>query len=72
MMYYTQSHGTTAQIPVIALSGANAQTADQLVKAVAEYGFVFVKGEGLGFTAQILNDTFALVSLEHTISIHSS
>jgi hypothetical protein len=71
-MDHTQSNGTTAQIPVIDLSGADAQTADQLVKAVAEYGFVFVKGEGLDFTAQILNDTFALVSLAHTISCYSS
>ncbi|KAL2048107.1 hypothetical protein N7G274_000018 [Stereocaulon virgatum] len=59
-MEYGPSNSTTAQIPVIDLSEADAQTADQLVKAVAEYGFVFVKGEEMDFTAQILNDTFAL------------
>ena len=67
----TQSNGISLQIPVIDLSGGNAQTADKLVEAVAQYGFVFVKGEEVGFTSQILDDTFALVSLEPNLSIIS-
>lgn len=57
----TQSNGQNLQIPVIDLSHATASTADKLIDAVSRYGFVFVKGEGLGFTSRILDDTFALV-----------
>ena len=57
----SQTNGLNLQIPVIDLSHATAQTADKLIDAVSRYGFVFVKGEGLGFTSQILDDTFALV-----------
>lgn len=57
-----QSNGSSLQIPVIDLSQASeAEIADQLVDAVARYGFVFIKGEGTDFTKQIVNDTFALV-----------
>lgn len=57
-----RSNGSSLQIPVIDLSEASeANTADQLVDAVARYGFVFIKGEGTGFTKQIFDDTFALV-----------
>lgn len=38
-----------------------ADKADQLVDAVARYGFVFVRGEGIGFTRHILDNAFALV-----------
>ena len=60
-MDLSQRNGTNLQIPVIDLSQATAQTADKLIDAVSRYGFVFVKGEGLGFTSQMLDDTFALV-----------
>ena len=69
-MNSTQSNGTSLQIPVIDLSGANTQTADKLIDAVAQVGFVFVNGEGLGFTSQTLNDMFALVSSEHVMSCY--
>ncbi|CAD6594320.1 MAG: hypothetical protein ASARMPRED_009144 [Alectoria sarmentosa] len=58
-----RSNGSSAQtqIPVIDISEASAaDTADQLVDAVARYGFVFVRGEGLGFTRHILDNAFAL------------
>lgn len=57
----TQNKGQNLQIPVIDLSHATATTADGLIDAVSRYGFVFVKGEGLGFTSKILDDIFALV-----------
>lgn len=66
----TQSKGTSLQIPVIDLSGANAQIADKLIDAIAQVGFVFVNGEGLGFTSQTLNDVFALVSSKHVMSCY--
>ena len=53
------------QIPVIDISEAGeAETADQLVDAIARYGFVFVKGDEIVFTRQILDDVFALVRPE--------
>lgn len=65
--------GPDFNIPVIDVSHASAaDTADQLVDAVARYGFAFVRGEGLGFTRQILDDGFALVrskQLLHRLTI---
>lgn len=52
------SDGSSPQIPVIDISQYNVQTADVLVSAVARYGFVFVKGQALGFTSGILDDIF--------------
>lgn len=48
-------------IPVIDISHEDEETASYLVEAAANYGFVFVKGE-LGFTPEVVNDAFALVS----------
>ena len=60
------------QIPVIDISEASeADTADQLVDAVARYGFVFVKGEEIGFKRQILDDTFALVRPKQFLDIQT-
>lgn len=57
-----RSNGSNLQIPVIDISEVSAaDAADQLVDAVARYGFVFVRGEGIGFTRQILDNAFALV-----------
>ncbi|KAF6222139.1 hypothetical protein HO133_001225 [Letharia lupina] len=56
-----RSNGSSLQIPVIDISEASAaDTAGQLVDAVARYGFVFVRGEGIGFTKQTLDNAFAL------------
>ena len=65
----TQSNGQNLQIPVIDLSHATATTADKLVDAVSRYGFVFVKSKGLGFTSEIIDDTFALVSQKPRIFV---
>lgn len=56
------SNDSSLQIPVIDIFEASAaDTADQLVDAVARSGFVFVRGQGIHFTRQILDDAFALV-----------
>lgn len=56
------SNGSSLKIPAVDISEASeADTADQLVDAVAQYGFVFIKGEKIGFTKRILDDIFALV-----------
>ena len=57
-----QGNDSSLRIPVIDISKASAAgTADQLVDAIAQYGFVFVRGKGIGFTRQIIDDAFALV-----------
>ena len=52
------------KIPVIDLPNTDIDEATgfALVDACAKYGFVFVKGKGLGFTADVLDNTFELVS----------
>ena len=51
------------QIPVIDLpqSGGDEDTGTALVDACAKYGFVFVRGEGLGFSFNALDEAFELV-----------
>ena len=51
-------------IPVIDLSSADTYDGTDgspIVDAAAKYGFIFVKGEALGFSQLLLNDIFALV-----------
>ena len=64
-----RSNDPTIQIPVIDISEAieadAVDTAERLVDAITRYGFVFVKGEGLGFTRSILDNVFALVRSKH-------
>ena len=56
------SNGLSSHIPVIDISQNDTETmAHFIVKAVAESGFVFVKGQDLGFTSQILDNVFNLV-----------
>ena len=56
---------SSLQIPVIDISDAASEdTADQLVDAVARYGFVYVRGEGIGFTKHIIDNAFKLVKTE--------
>ena len=60
-----ESNVSSLQIPVIDISDADAEeTADQLVDAVARYGFAFVRGEGIGFTKPVLDNAFELVKAE--------
>ena len=66
-----KSNDSNIQIPVIDISEASAadtvDTADRLVDAITRYGFVFVKGEGIGFTRPILDKVFALVRSKHSL-----
>ena len=62
-MCITNSNGSSLHIPVIDISREDAQTADLLVGACAQYGFVFVKGQELGFTSKLLDGTFDVVSV---------
>ena len=48
-------------IPVIDIRNEDSQTGEQLIEAVSTWGFVFVRGPGLGFSAQAINDVFQLV-----------
>lgn len=48
-------------IPVIDISNEDAQTGIELVEAVEKWGFVFVRGEGLGFKLQDIEGAFELV-----------
>ncbi len=57
------NNGSNLEIPLIDLSREDLQTADLLVEALAKYGFAFVRGQGLGFDSEILNDMFDLVIL---------
>ena len=60
-----ESNVSSLRIPVIDISDADAEdTADQLVDAVARYGFAFVRGEGIGFTKPVLDNAFELVKPE--------
>ena len=60
-----ESNVSSLQIPVIDISDADAEdTADQLVYAVARYGFAFVRGEGTAFTKPVLDNAFELVNPE--------
>ena len=62
MMGDKESDVLSLPIPVIDISNANTEdTADQLVDAVARYGFAFVRGEGIGFTKPVLDNAFELV-----------
>lgn len=49
-------------IPVIDISNEDVRTGIELVDAVEKWGFVFVRGEGLGFKLQDIEGAFQLVS----------
>ncbi len=51
------------RIPVMDLSHGTAQIGDLLVNAVSEWGFVFVRSVGSGFTPEVIDRTFELVRL---------
>lgn len=48
-------------IPVIDISNEDARTGIELVDAVEKWGFVFVRGQGLGFKIQDIEGAFELV-----------
>lgn len=49
-------------IPVIDILNANAQTAETLIEAVVKWGFVYIKAHGSGFTPDVIENMFQLVS----------
>ena len=53
-----------AQIPVIDLSGDEEHVGNELLEAVMKWGFVFIHGEALGFSPQVIEDTFDLVTID--------
>lgn len=61
---YLTMHTSTKNasfIPIIDISNANAQTGDDLVNAVTEWGFVYIRGIGVGFTKETIDRMFQLV-----------
>ena len=69
-MSITNGHDTL-HIPVIDISSSNKQIGHELLDAVVQYGFVFIKSSGLGLDAETVNHMFDIVShsssLEHKI-----
>lgn len=57
------SPASDVQIPVIDLSGDGEQVGDELIAAFRKWGFVFVRGEALGFEKQAIETTFDLVKI---------
>ena len=49
-------------IPVINISNANARTAEQLIEAVVKWGFVYIEAHGSGFTPDVIENMFQIVS----------
>ena len=60
-MAVTNGHDTV-HIPVIDISSAKEQVGHELLDAVVQYGFVFIKSSGLGLDAQTVNQMFDIVS----------
>ena len=58
------------QIPVIDISDPDDQTADDLVAAVANSGFVFIRSLGTGFDADLIDDIFGLVLLSKILQLY--
>ena len=61
----TANECSRAQIPLIDLSGDEQRVGNELLEAVMKWGFVFIRGEALGFSPQVIEDTFDLVT-SHT------
>lgn len=55
------SNTADLSIPVIDISNEDANTGIELVDAVEKWGFVFVRGDGLGFKPQDIEGAFQLV-----------
>ena len=51
----------TSPIPVIDISAICEQTGHELVEAAAHYGFIFIKSKSVGFSADVIDQMFALV-----------
>ena len=49
------------QIPVIDISSINEISGTRIVDAVHKWGFAFIKGSDIGFTASLIDRMFELV-----------
>ena len=54
----------TINIPVIDILNADVYIGEQLINAVVQWGFVFIKAHGSGFTSDIINNMFQIVSFQ--------
>ena len=50
------------QIPVIDISSINEISGARIVDAVHQWGFAFIKGSDIGFTARLIDRMFELVN----------
>ena len=62
-------------LPVIDVSNIDSQTAEKLLKATSEWGFVYLGSQGLGIAREEIDQAFDLVrltsSLPDTIANHT-
>ena len=65
---HLQNGSGKLQIPIIDIHDPSDQTADELVGAIANSGFVFIRGPGTGFDAEVIANIFDLVLL--SMSLH--
>lgn len=56
-------------IPVIDISRIDEETGELAVAAAAQYGFLFVNGDDLGFSKEMIDHAFSLVRLIQACSI---
>lgn len=61
MIMQLSSH-EAVNIPVIDISNAHTQIGEQLIDAVVQWGFVFIKAHGSGFSSDIIDNMFQIVS----------
>ena len=52
-------------IPVIDISRIDEGTGELAVEAAAKYGFLFVQGDNLGFSKEMIDYAFSIVRLLH-------
>ena len=56
-------------IPVINISQVDERTGGLAVAAAAQYGFLFVNGDNLGFSKEIIDHAFSIVCLIQAFAI---
>ena len=57
----------SADIPIIDLSGDEADVARQLVDAAEQHGFIYIKNSGLNITPEAIDEAFQLVRAQFSI-----
>lgn len=61
--------GSDSLIPIIDISRIDERTGELAVAAAAEYGFLFVKGDDLGFSKEMVDHAFSVVRLIQACAI---